>query len=69
MDATVDTVQHPDLTDHFKGDDKNKIEKAVQETSDLLKRAKPATVGKLAEALSDLECIVEPILLGVYERA
>ena len=68
IDATLETIKHPNLADHFKGDDKNMIEKAVQETR-LLSLKRSATVGKLAEALSDLECIVEPILIAVHKRA
>ena len=68
MDATLDTIKHDSLKDKFKEGECDKIEKAVQETSDWVKREKPATVGKLAEALAKLELVVEPILLAVYGK-
>merc|ERR1712159_619426 len=57
------------LQDKFEGDDKEKIEKAVQETLDWLDRNQMAEKDEFEAKQKELEAIVNPIMMKVYQAA
>merc|ERR550514_117656 len=63
------TLQEEKLQDKFEGDDKDKIEKAVQETLDWLDRNQMAESDEFEAKQKELEGIVNPIMMKVYQGA
>merc|ERR1712096_444677 len=57
------------LQDKFEGDDKEKIEKAVQETLDWLDRNQMAEKDEFEAKQKELEAVVNPIMMKVYQAA
>merc|ERR1712083_1094816 len=55
------------LKDKFEGDDKEKIEEAVQETLDWLDKNQLAKRDEFEAKQKELEGIVNPIMLKVYQ--
>merc|ERR1719161_2868046 len=63
------TLQEEKLQDKFEGDDKDKIEKAVQETLDWLDKNQMAEKDEFEAKQKELEGIVNPIMMKVYQAA
>merc|ERR1711944_228277 len=63
------TLQEEKLKDKFEGDDKDKIEKAVQETLDWLDKNQLAEKDEFEGKQKELEGIVNPIMMKVYQAA
>jgi L1 cell adhesion molecule like protein len=63
------TLQEEKLKDKFEGDDKDKIEKAVQETLDWLDKNQLAEKDEFEAKQKEIEGIVNPIMMKVYQAA
>merc|ERR1712146_352990 len=63
------TLAEEKLKDKFEGDDKDKIEKAVQETLDWLDRNQMAEKDEFDAKQKELEAVVNPIMMKVYQAA
>merc|ERR1712072_751254 len=63
------TLQEEKLRDKFEGDDKDKIEKAVQETLDWLDKNQLAEKDEFEGKQKELEGVVYPIMMKVYQAA
>merc|ERR1712159_954556 len=63
------TLQEEKLKDKFEGDDKDKIEKAVQETLDWLDKNQLAEKDEFEAKQKELEGNVNPIMMKVYQAA
>merc|ERR1719352_676215 len=63
------TLQEEKLKDKFEGDDKDKIEKAVQETLDWLDKNQLAEKDEFEAKQKEIEGVVNPIMMKVYQAA
>merc|ERR1711904_300202 len=63
------TLQEEKLKDKFEGDDKDKIEKAVQEALDWLDKNQLAEKDEFEAKQKELEGVVNPIMMKVYQAA
>merc|ERR1712039_748687 len=63
------TLSEEKLKDKFEGDDKEKIEKAVQETLDWLDKNQLAEKDEFEAKQKELEGVVNPITMKVYQAA
>merc|ERR1712161_82593 len=63
------TLSEEKLKDKFEGDDKDKIEKAVQETLDWLDKNQLAEKDEFEAKQKELEGVVSPIMMKVYQAA
>jgi len=63
------SLQEEKLKDKFEGDDKDKIEKAVQEALDWLDKNQLAEKDEFEAKQKELEGIVNPIMMKVYQAA
>merc|ERR1712124_14597 len=63
------TLQEEKLKDKCEGDDKDKIEKAVQETLDWLDKNQLAEKDEFEAKQKELEAVVNPIMMKVYQAA
>merc|ERR1712187_987293 len=63
------TLQEEKLKDKFEDGDKDKIEKAVQETLDWLDKNQLAEKDEFEAKQKELEVIVNPIMMKVYQAA
>merc|ERR1711997_378399 len=63
------TLNEEKLKDKFEGDDKEKIEKAVQETLDWLDKNQLAEKDEFEAKQKELEGVVNPIMMNVYQAA
>merc|ERR1711945_71522 len=63
------TLSDDKLKDKFEAGDKEKIEKAVQDALDWLDRNQMAEKGKFEAQQKELEGIVNPIMMKVYQAA
>merc|ERR1712176_1167927 len=63
------TLQEEKLKDKFEGDDKDKIEKAVQEALDWLDKNQLAEKDEFEAKQKELDGIVNPIMMKVYQAA
>merc|ERR1712205_70962 len=63
------TLQEEKLQDKFEGDDKDKIEKAVQEALDWLDKNQLAEKQEFEDKQKELEGVVNPIMMKVYQAA
>merc|ERR1719305_1958448 len=63
------TLSEEKLQDKFEGDDKEKIEKALQETLDWLDRNQMAEKDEFDAKQEELEAVVNPIMMKVYQQA
>merc|ERR1719377_16058 len=63
------SLQEEKLKDKFEGDDKDKIEKAVQEALDWLDKNQLAEKDEFEGKQKELESIVNPIMMKVYQAA
>merc|ERR1719381_400581 len=63
------TLQEEKLKDKFEGDDKEKIEKAVQDTLDWLDKNQLAEKDEFEGKQKELEGVVNPIMMKVYQAA
>jgi len=63
------TLQEEKLQDKFEGDDKDKIEKAVQEALDWLDKNQLAEKDEFEARQKELEGVVNPIMMKVYQAA
>merc|ERR1711959_488312 len=63
------TLSEEKLKDKFEGDDKDKIEKAVQETLDWLDKNQLAEKDEFDAKQKELEAVVNPIMMKVYQQA
>ena len=63
------TLQEEKLKEKFEGDDKDKIEKAVQETLDWLDKNQLAEKDEFETKQKELEGVVNPIMMKVYQAA
>merc|ERR1711894_63360 len=63
------TLQEEKLKDKFEDGDKEKIEKAVQETLDWLDKNQLAEKDEFEAKQKELEGIVNPIMMKVYQAA
>merc|ERR1712182_67754 len=63
------TLQEEKLKDKFEADDKDKIEKAVQEALDWLDKNQLAEKDEFEAKQKELEGIVNPIMMKVYQAA
>jgi len=63
------TLQEEKLQDKFEGDDKDKIEKAVQEALDWLDRNQMAECDEFEAKQKEIEGVVNPIMMKVYQSA
>merc|ERR1711971_1406989 len=63
------TLQEEKLKDKFEGGDKDKIEKAVQETLDWLDKNQLAEKDEFEAKQKELEGVVNPIMMKVYQAA
>merc|ERR1711968_396175 len=63
------TLQEEKLKDKFEGDDKDKIEKAIQEALDWLDKNQLAEKDEFEAKQKELEGIVNPIMMKVYQAA
>merc|ERR1719169_119341 len=61
------TLSEEKLKDKFEGDDKDNIEKALQETLDWLDRNQMAEKDEFDAKQKELEAIVNPIMMKVYQ--
>merc|ERR1712157_653441 len=62
-------LQEEKLKDKFEGDDKDKIEKAVQEALDWLDKNQMAVKDEFEAKQKELEGVVNPIMMKVYQAA
>ena len=62
-------LQEEKFKDKFEGDDKDKIEKAAQEALDWLDRNQLAEKDEFEAKQKELEGIVNPIMMKVYQAA
>merc|ERR1711990_832019 len=63
------TLQEEKLQDKFDAGDKDKIEKAVQDALDWLERNQMAETEEFEAKQKELEGIVNPIMMKVYQSA
>merc|ERR1712164_155181 len=63
------TLQEEKLQDKFEAGDKDKIEKAVQDTLDWLDKNQLAEKDEFEAKQKELEGIVNPIMMKVYQAA
>merc|ERR1712072_1474399 len=63
------TLQEEKLKEKFEGDDRDNIEKAVQETLDWLDKNQLAEKDEFEAKQKELEGIVNPIMMKVYQAA
>merc|ERR1711991_149861 len=63
------TLQEEKLKEKFEGDDKDKIEKAVQDALDWLDKNQLAEKDEFEAKQKELEGIVNPIMMKVYQAA
>merc|ERR1712080_98106 len=63
------TLNEEKLNEKFEGDDKDKIEKAVQETLDWLDKNQMAEKDEFEAKQKELEGVVNPIMMKVYQAA
>merc|ERR1712078_568673 len=63
------TLQEEKLQDKFEAGDKDKIEKAVQDTLDWLERNQMAETEEFEAKQKELEGVVNPIMMKVYQSA
>merc|ERR1719253_85463 len=63
------TLQEEKIKDKFEGDDKDKIEKAVQEALDWLDKNQLAEKDEFEAKQKELEGVVNPIMMKVYQAA
>merc|ERR1712137_781867 len=63
------TLQEEKLKDKFEGGDKEKIEKAVQDALDWLDKNQLAEKDEFEAKQKELEGIVNPIMMKVYQAA
>jgi len=63
------TLSEEKLKDKFEGDDKDNIEKALQETLDWLDRNQMAEKDEFDAKQKELEAVVNPIMMKVYQAA
>merc|ERR1712167_153708 len=63
------TLQEEKLKDKFEGDDKDKIEKAVQEALDWLDKNQLAEKDEFEGKQKEVEGVVNPIMMKVYQAA
>merc|ERR1711959_423310 len=63
------TLSEEKLKDKFEGDDKDKIEAALQETLDWLDRNQMAEKDEFDAKQKELEAVVNPIMMKVYQAA
>merc|ERR1712096_598913 len=63
------TMQEEKLKDKFDADDKDEIEKALQETLDWLERNQMAETDEFEAKQKELEAVVNPIMMKVYQAA
>ena len=63
------TLSEEKLQEKFEGDDKDKIEKALQETLDWLDRNQMAEKDEFDAKQKELEAVVNPIMMKVYQAA
>merc|ERR1711957_179969 len=63
------TLQEEKLKEKFEGDDKDKIEKAVQEALDWLDKNQLAEKDEFEAKQKELEGVVNPIMMKVYQAA
>merc|ERR1719388_336730 len=63
------TLSEEKLQDKFEGDDKDKIEKAVQEALDWLDKNQLAEKDEFEAKQKELEGVVNPIMMKVYQQA
>merc|ERR1719243_107663 len=63
------TLQEEKLVDKFEGDDKDKIEKAVQDALDWLDKNQLAEKDEFEAKQKELEGVVNPIMMMVYQAA
>merc|ERR1712006_30662 len=63
------TLQEEKLKEKFEGDDKDKIEKAVQDTLDWLDKNQLAEKDEFEAKQKELEGVVNPIMMKVYQAA
>merc|ERR1712169_112274 len=63
------TLQEEKLKEKFEGDDKDKIEKAVQEALDWLDKNQLAEKDEFEVKQKELEGVVNPIMMKVYQAA
>merc|ERR1712100_459220 len=63
------TLQEEKLKDKFEGDDKDKIEKAVQDALDWLDKNQLAEKDEFEAKQKELEGVVNPIMMKVYQAA
>merc|ERR1712195_334871 len=63
------TLQEEKLKDKFEGDDKDNIEKAVQETQDWLDKNQLAEKDEFEAKQKEIEGVVNPIMMKVYQAA
>merc|ERR1712096_349001 len=67
--AMRNTLNEEKLKDKFEGDDKEKIEKAVQEALDWLDKNQLAEKDEFEAKQKELEGVVNPIMMKVYQAA
>jgi len=63
------TLQEEKLKEKFEGDDKDNIEKAVQETLDWLDKNQLSEKDEFEAKQKELEGVVNPIMMKVYQAA
>merc|ERR1711862_973679 len=63
------TLNEEKLKDKFEGDDKENIEKAVQDTLDWLDKNQLAEKEEFEAKQKELEGVVNPIMMKVYQAA
>jgi L1 cell adhesion molecule like protein len=63
------TLQEEKLKDKFEADDKDKIEKAIQEALDWLDKNQLAEKDEFETKQKELEGVVNPIMMKVYQAA
>merc|ERR1712048_1528177 len=63
------TLQEEKFKDKFEGDDKDKIEKAVQDALDWLDKNQLAEKDEFEAKQKELEAVVNPIIMKVYQAA
>merc|ERR1711883_11892 len=63
------TLQEEKLEDKFEGDDKDKIEKAVQDGLDWLDKNQLAEKEEFEGKQKEIEGVVNPIMMKVYQAA
>merc|ERR1712151_829947 len=63
------TLNEEKLQDKFEGGDKEKIEKAVQDTLDWLDKNQLAEKDEFEAKQKELEGVVNPIMMKVYQAA